>query len=882
MGAVGRNRTVSRSGGAVTLLGLLAVCGLLVLPGLVVPARGPAPEPRPAPWNLRLGAKPSDQLVRSAGEPGRSLGPHSTVPVPLFHASLGRPTENPPQRSLPGSPPNVGAPSVASGLPQVRALERAPGAVRTVPRPWTDINLTGNATVAVTANASVGNVTLSQNASLFVTGLPGAVTLTVRGEVVLTGHALLFVNGSTLAIEESYDVEWNLQMSGASEFVVDNGSVTTNGYQWGAEYSEDANVTIVSSEVAYPTGWVDTDLVGGARLTLLDSWYSSDVILYDSSTDPSTSNFTAGDSAGFNVWLNFRNGTSANVTLPGLYGWRNWTFPGSQAVTGVGYSVDLIDSYVLVFAVMLWQGANLTVTDSPDFALALNIAYGDVALDGLEEQAYGEFALTTAGFDLALRNATVFTWNIYPFAGSVVIQDSEVGEIQTFGSASATVWNSTLTGHGGYYGDQSTSTLSIFDSTIEAQVVAYSGETSLVNCSVSTAGVSRVLATGSGTLYSQDSVLGPNDSYRVIGGGAIDVAWTVHQNFRATFEEPFGPPTPPGPANGAHASYDWSSNGSLAASGTANDYGNWSVPLVGVVYDSTGIETESYRGTVSWPGAMAVWNLSAPSGVESLTIPLVPILNATDLWGGEPDVPLTGASFYLKFAFAMNATATADAIYFRPPADFAVAWDASDDNATVTFPGGLSPDQFYTLVLRSNATTASGVALGVTEAFNFQTVPAPAAPTVTGTSPSNGSVDVAVLANVTVEFSEPMSANASGSYSIAPDVVGVASVLGTELSWHPSGALAPNTTYTVTVAKNATGTDGASLTQPVTFSFRTVASVVPGIATPGPPPWREYLLILGVVVVVALVLTLAVIRWRGARPPKTPAEPAAESTDGRR
>ncbi|MCI4340539.1 MAG: hypothetical protein L3J73_04660, partial [Thermoplasmata archaeon] len=327
----GRGR-VSRPGAVGRRARLLALPFFVVLvmaTPTILPASGngslgipPAPIGESAPATSPLPVGPRDVGASSAlpttaevSLPG--LGPgalafakdRGTAPlpwtVPAIEARIALPTP----------------PYVAPSSPSIRPLPAGP----------TDVNLSGTATLVIASDTTVLNVSLHNHAILYVHSATIRPTLTVLGNIRLYDQSVLFVNASNLAIGESYNVEWNIQVMGSAQFAMVYSNLTTNGYQWGAAYEENANVTFLSSLVGYPTGWLDSSLIGAARLTVLGSWYSSDVILFDNAFAPSTANFSAANSAGFNVWLNFKWGTSANLSLPGLTGWRNWSFPAGAA-----------------------------------------------------------------------------------------------------------------------------------------------------------------------------------------------------------------------------------------------------------------------------------------------------------------------------------------------------------------------------------------------------------------------------------------------------------------------------------------------------------------------------------------------------------------------
>jgi hypothetical protein len=735
--------------------------------------------------------------------------------------------------------------------------------------------LTNNSTRVIYANAVVGNITLSGNATLYVHGTLVQPTLTVLGNIVVSGNSTLFVNDSTLAIAESYDVEWTIQVTGTSRFVVSGSNITTNGYQWGAAFEDLANVTILGSLVGYPSGWLDTDLVGGPTLGVAYSWYSSDVILFDNALAPSTANFTAGDSAGFNIWLNFKSGTAANLSLPGADGWRNWTYPGGANVSGTQYRVTIIDSFVLNFAIMLWQGADVTLTDSPDVVVALDIEYGSVDLSGLGQEHYDDEQISTAGLELQLWNTTVSTWNVYPFAGNVSISGSQIGEVQVFGSASAAVNDCNLTGDGGYYGNQGTRFLSIYNSTVSSQVVAYTGTVNLVNSTVNTSYPERVLATGNGTVYALDSRLGPSDTWQTLGGGTIQLAGTVVVAVSQAGS----------PVLDAALTLEYDSNGTRFSPGVTDSSGSWTGPLIGARYQAAVMTGWNYTLRATGQDDGAVVNLTEPIGPATVWLALLPIVVGSTPASGTVGVPQNLSTMAIAFTYPMVPFETQASVTVDPVFAWTPLWDAADENLTLLPAAPLAPATTYTLTVGTGAQTQNGLLLDAAESFAFTTaivvLPVPA---VVGTLPADRATNVSLTPQIRVSFSEAMNASrASSAFSISPAVPGLfsdpsAAVLG----WVPSSPLSYNTTYTVEISTAAQSAAGAALAQGYEFEFRTLAenvTVPPPTTVPGYPasttPQTLYLGLAIAVVVVAAVAGILVWRRRTAPPPAIPIAPAA-------
>ncbi|MCI4323799.1 MAG: Ig-like domain-containing protein [Thermoplasmata archaeon] len=663
-----------------------------------------------------------------------------------------------------------------------------------------DVDLSGNESLLVSANTTVGNVTLSGDSFLYVYHPGSSVTLTVLGDIVLQASSTLYVNGSNLEIDEAYDVEWSIQINGSARFALGGANLTTNGYQWGMGATESANITFVGSNVAYPSGWIDTTLISAATLVVVTSGFNSDVILFDVSTAPCTGSFTAEYSIGFNVWLSFPAGTSANLTLPGLDDWQNWSFPGGAHVTGVNYSVDLLYSYVRTFAVMNWQGGNLTLSNSPDVVVALDQESGALDLEGLMEGYSADFGLRNDGFDVHLWQTTVLTWNIYPFGGSVSIDRSQIGEIQVFNGASASVNDSTLTGHGGYYGNQGTSTFSISNSLIESEVVAYTSTTFLTNCSADPSYTSEILAVGTGRLLSLDVRLSALDSYQVLGGGVIDTSWTVHANLTTGGRA----------ASGATLSFRSLNNGSVTSSPDANATGQVSLALRASVDTVAGETSYSYAVTGHLGDSIGYAAIAPLETFTWLTVPLLPLVLSANPANNSEDVPVT-AVLSLLFSYPMNTTSTTDALRLTPADSLSAAWAPNRTLVTLTPVLPLSLGSSYTLTLATNASDQNGTSPAVSWGLSFTTASG-VVPQVVSIDPANGTV-VPNVTEVTIGFSVPMTdASLGAAFSIGPDAPsGEIAATASVLVWTPSTPISTAGNYTITIAATAESSQGVAL-----------------------------------------------------------------------
>ncbi len=93
---------------------------------------------------------------------------------------------------------------------------------------------------------------------------------------------------------------------------------------------------------------------------------------------------------------------------------------------------------------------------------------------------------------------------------------------------------------------------------------------------------------------------------------------------------------------------------------------------------------------------------------------------------------------------------------------------------------------------------------------------------VTSLAPPDGAGDVAVMTAIRVSFAQAPTASAADvPLSVQPEVAGIRRWEGNTFVFEPKPALAPDTTYTVTLAAGLTTGQGRVLQQPRQWSFRT-------------------------------------------------------------
>ena len=187
----------------------------------------------------------------------------------------------------------------------------------------------------------------------------------------------------------------------------------------------------------------------------------------------------------------------------------------------------------------------------------------------------------------------------------------------------------------------------------------------------------------------------------------------------------------------------------------------------------------------------------------------------------------------IKWNESMNQT-SAEGAFSSSPA-IVCAWSWSGTNQTCTPSSVLQSNTNYMATIATTAKDLAGNALKNTYTFSFTTAGGgPSPPTVISTSPQNGTTNVSINANITIEFSDAMNKSATeGAISSSPSITGAFAWDGTAkiVTWDPTTNLMPSTQYTVTVSTSAKGKSGMNMVMPYKFIF-TTSSLPPDFYPP--------------------------------------------------
>ena len=192
---------------------------------------------------------------------------------------------------------------------------------------------------------------------------------------------------------------------------------------------------------------------------------------------------------------------------------------------------------------------------------------------------------------------------------------------------------------------------------------------------------------------------------------------------------------------------------------------------------------------------------------------------------GDIDVdPINYGGIQLTFPRRMNPQSTESATFVSPPMNTIILWP--EENVMRIYTGGpFLSDSTITVRVGGTARDKDGVPLGENFSFWFRTAPFQ----VISTSPQNGQLFVTPSQTIYLNFnSYVLLSSVQSAFSISPAVPGSFSYAGTPpyenqatVVFTPSGSLAPNTKYTVTVGAGVRDMYGMTMRQAQAFAFVT-------------------------------------------------------------
>jgi len=163
--------------------------------------------------------------------------------------------------------------------------------------------------------------------------------------------------------------------------------------------------------------------------------------------------------------------------MPGFV--DHWTFPPPGA-EGIVQNIVVERCETLLWPMLVRENSRLTLRDIPEgnwVVVGFHLP-NSVVFDDLRNGRTYDSTLWVFDRELALIDASIDTWNLYPAGDArVTVRDSVVGEILSFGDSRTVVERTTIDGSGGFLGTRDSSHIYLTDSVTTCTVEASNDST---------------------------------------------------------------------------------------------------------------------------------------------------------------------------------------------------------------------------------------------------------------------------------------------------------------------------------------------------------------------------------------------------------------------
>jgi hypothetical protein len=388
-----------------------------------------------------------------------------------------------------------------------------------------------NSDVVITEPMDVDDIIVLGNGSLTVRDLPEP-GLRVTGNAWALGNASIRLENSVIQFMSTYHGQFALAG-------IENTTIEVVGCDYRIPSQvQHALIVFGNAElVVEDTDFGDVQLISAGNAKLVASRLNGnfEVLVQDDSTMELADIPREPDEGRIWVWVEFPAGSVAEYTppMPGFV--SHWSFPPPNS-TGINQSVLVDRCEVMLWPMQVGEDSRLTLRDIPEsnwvvVGLFLSEA---VSIDNLTNGR--TYASTQLFFnqEINLVNASIDTWNLYPqLDARILVRDSVLGEILSFGRSRVSVERTTIDGSGGFLGARDRSQIVLSDSTVTCTIEAANDSTIELHDSVvdpypqdPTGSFTRFGAYDRGRLFADQT---PVNTTPALGGdGVVGVSFVVN------------------------------------------------------------------------------------------------------------------------------------------------------------------------------------------------------------------------------------------------------------------------------------------------------------------------------------------------------------------
>ncbi len=309
-----------------------------------------------------------------------------------------------------------------------------------------------------------GNLQIINNGRLI---LDNAV-FQINGDIEISGTGELTATGGSFEVIQTFTYEHNVVIFESGLFKLDSVQFSSRGQSWGVTATNNGEYVLENSVIT--DGFITTGLFEQSSAHITGNQLPGEFLCFGEN------NLIFKNNDWLLFWLVLADSSVIDITLPDDPLLIGWQFDENQpGVDGIAYSVT-IDSCTNVNWGLISQSGSDATFHSTNFrvsGLMFNDADSIVVQNITNGSHYSDVIIDVSDRILHLIDTDVQTWNFYPFRNSkVTVQNCIFGEMITADSADAFIDNSVCDGSGGHLEASGSSTIIVFRSIINSQILS--------------------------------------------------------------------------------------------------------------------------------------------------------------------------------------------------------------------------------------------------------------------------------------------------------------------------------------------------------------------------------------------------------------------------
>ena len=290
----------------------------------------------------------------------------------------------------------------------------------------------------------------------------------INGDIEISGTGELVATGGSFEVIQTFTYEHNVVIFESGLFKLDSVQFSSSGQSWGVTTTNNGEYILKNSVIT--DGFITMGLFEQSSAQITGNQLPGEFLCFGEN------NLIFANNDWLLFWLVLPDSSVIDLTLPDDSLLIGWQFDENQpGVNGIAYSVTIDSCTNVNWGLISQSGSDATfhstnfrvsglMFNDPDSIVVQNITNGS---------HYSDVIIDVPDRNLHLIDTDVQTWNFYPFRNAkVTVQNCIFGEMITADSADAFIDNSVCDGSGGHLEASGSSTIIVFRSIINSQILS--------------------------------------------------------------------------------------------------------------------------------------------------------------------------------------------------------------------------------------------------------------------------------------------------------------------------------------------------------------------------------------------------------------------------